>query len=303
MSIWGQEFLSLYRHVTDSIYIHAEDFLNYLNPQFTSLEEVDKENLLEKVALTYQDLITEYYDELAKDVFNIQNNNHCLEMKTEAVISSAYFRATRRYSQWIKKKEGIPTDELDIKGLEFKKTNFPKVFSKFVGSLLEQALKGESEDTIANQVLEYKEKILRGHFSIDEIGNPTAVRTLNNYLESPPQSGELFSKLKIRASAAVKASWRYNDLLRYWDLSKDGYPFISQGDKIKWVYLKNNPLQIETIAFMGGLTPPKILNFINEHIDYEQVFEKVLLNKLIGFFDDLGFRLKLNKYESMFFEI
>ena len=31
---------------------------------------------------------------------------HRLEMKTECVIRSAYFRKTRRYAQWITKQEG-----------------------------------------------------------------------------------------------------------------------------------------------------------------------------------------------------
>ena len=49
-------------------------------------------------------------------------------MKTEAVIRSAYFRAPRRYAQWITKQEGIAKEVLDIKGLEFKKANFPTYF-------------------------------------------------------------------------------------------------------------------------------------------------------------------------------
>ena len=39
-------------------------------------------------------------------------------MKTECVIRSAYFRATRRYAQWITKQDGMEKEILDIKGLE-----------------------------------------------------------------------------------------------------------------------------------------------------------------------------------------
>ena len=48
------------------------------------------------------------------------------------MIRAGYFRATRRYAQWITKKEGVPTDDLDIKGLEFMKSNYPKIFGDFL---------------------------------------------------------------------------------------------------------------------------------------------------------------------------
>ena len=111
--------------------------------------------------LEYQDIITNHYDNVAKDVFNVNqfewfDKPHWLEMKTECVIRSAYFRATRRYAQWITVEEGnelikyghspntlndkgtVGNDNgfgnsvvlednsrLDIKGLEFQKSNFP----------------------------------------------------------------------------------------------------------------------------------------------------------------------------------
>ena len=59
-------------------------------------------------------------------------------MKTECVIRSAYFRATRRYAQWITKQDGMEKEILDIKGLEFMKTNFPKVFNDFFYDILQR---------------------------------------------------------------------------------------------------------------------------------------------------------------------
>ena len=116
---------------TDSNYFNAEPLLKHLYPDFDEKSDSEKDDLLEKIALKYQDIINEYYDILTKEAFNI--STHRLEMKTECVIRSAYFRATRRYAQWITKKEGIAKEELDIKGLEFKKANFPKYFRNRVG--------------------------------------------------------------------------------------------------------------------------------------------------------------------------
>ena len=63
--------------------------------------------------MKYQDVINEDYDRLAKECFNV--TEHRLEMKTECVIRSAYFRATRRYAQWITKQEGIAKESLILK--------------------------------------------------------------------------------------------------------------------------------------------------------------------------------------------
>ena len=53
-----------------------------------------------------------------------------------------------------------------------------------------------------------------------------------------------------------------------------------QGDKIKWVYLKDNPYQMEAIAFLEFDLPQKMKDFINEYIDRGKSFETILQNKL-----------------------
>ena len=69
-------------------------------------------------------------------------------MKTECVIRSAYFRANRRYAQWITKQEGIEKETLDIKGLEYKKANFPPVLGEFFQNVLIDVLKGATKNEI-----------------------------------------------------------------------------------------------------------------------------------------------------------
>jgi len=287
---------------TDSLYIHFHPILRSLYSNFDNLEEQEKENLLEKESQKLQEKINEYYDDLIPKLFNVKKENHRFKMQTEAVIKSAYFRATRRYAQWIVKEKGIRVDKIDIKGLEINKSNISKLFGSFTISLLERALKEEKEDVLANEVLKFKNEILEGKYSIEQIATPTSVKTLNDYLENSAQKGELFSTLKIRAPAPVKAAWAYNDLVKYWGLRKDQYVYISASDKIKWVYLKNNPYQISTIAFISGLVPPKIMEFIERYIDYNKIFEKSLLNKIQGLFNDINMEIKLNKYSEDFFE-
>ena len=283
---------------TDSNYFNAEPLLKHLYPNFEEFPEGEKDDILEKVALKYQDVINEEYDNLARNCFNIQGT-HRLEMKTECVIRSAYFRATRRYAQWITKQEGIVKETLDVKGLEYKKSNFPKVFGNFFKNVLEDVLKGTPQKEIDTRILDFKQKILHS-MPISELGNPTGVKTLNKYIERKPVGTEIFTVIRKGAPAAVRATIKYNDLLKYWKLDKT-YSQIVQGDKVKWIYLKKNPFQIEALAYLDFDMPNKIKDFLDKFADKEKVFDTILLNKLEGFYEDLEWRLNTNPYVNQFF--
>ena len=209
--------------------------------------------------------------------------------------------------------EGIPLREgvLDIKGLEFQKANFPPLLGKFFYKALVDVLKGETQEEIDIRVKEFKKKIIDGTIPLSKLGNPTSVKQINKHQGKPARAGEIFSTFKelknkadkkLGAPAAVKASIRYNDLLRFWKL--DGkHNLIAQGEKIKWVYLKPNPYQIEELAFLEYDIPEKISIFLDEYADREKIFDSILLNKLEGFYSDLEWNLNLNPYINQFFEI
>lgn len=289
---------------TDSNYFNAEPLLNHLYPNFEDLSDQDKDKKLEKVALYYQDYISDHYNNLATDCFNIPqfewfDQPHLLEMKTECVIRSAYFRATRRYAQWITKQEGIVKESLDVKGLEYKKSNFPKLFGNFFKQVVEDILKGVKKSEIDQRILDFKQKILKD-IPIEQLGNPTGVKTLNKYIERKPVGGEAFTVIAKGAPAAVRATIKYNDLLKYWKLDSK-HETIVQGSKVKWIYLKKNPYNIDALAYLDYDIPGKIREFLDKFADKEKVFDTILLNKLEGFYDDLGWKLNTNPYVNQFF--
>ena len=282
---------------TDSNYFNAEPLLLHLYPDFESFNDEKKDGILEKVALKYQDIINEDYDRLARETFNV--TEHRLEMKTECVIRSAYFRATRRYAQWITKQEGISKETLDIKGLEFMKANFPPILGEFFNDILQQVLKGEEKSSILEQIKVFKKQILDGTISLSQLGNPTAVKKLGKYSGTKARAGEMFTEILKGAPAPVRAAIRYNDLLKLWSLDKK-HNLITQADKVKWIYLKDNPYKIESLAFQDHDIPEKIQDFLDKYANRRKVFESILLNKLEGFFSDLQWSLDLNPYKNQF---
>ncbi len=287
---------------TDSNYFNAEPILKHLYPNFESFSDEEKDEKLEGVALAYQDIITEHYDNLAKDCFNVKqfdwfDKPHWLEMKTECVIRSAYFRATRRYAQWITKQEGIAKETLDIKGLEFMKANFPPILGEFFNDILQQVLKGEEKASIIDQIKLFKKQILEGEIPLAKLGNPTAVKKLEKYSGKSARAGEMFTEILKGAPAPVRAAIRYNDLLRLWQLDKK-HNLITMADKVKWIYLKDNPYKIDALAYQQHDIPEKISDFLEAYADRKKVFDSILLNKLEGFFSDLQWSLDLNPYTN-----
>ena len=280
---------------TDSNYFNAEPLLLKLYPNFEESSAEEKDDILEKVAMKYQDIINDDYDRLAKECFNV--TEHRLEMKTECVIRSAYFRATRRYAQWITKQEGIAKESLDIKGLEFMKANFPPILGSFFNDILQQVLKGEEKASILDQIKVFKKQILDGTIPLTKLGNPSAVKKLEKYSGKNTRAGEMFTEILKGAPAPVRATIRYNDLLRLWQLDKK-YNLITQADKVKWIYLRDNPYKIEALAFQDFDIPEKVNDFLNAYADRQKVFNSILLNKLEGFFSDLQWSLDLNPYTN-----
>ena len=278
---------------TDSNYFNSEPILHHLYPNFENLSDKEKDSKLEKVALAYQDIITEDYDRLARETFNV--TNHRLEMKTECVIRSAYFRATRRYAQWITKQEGIEKETLDIKGLEFMKANFPPILGDFFNDILQQVLKGSKKENILKQIKSFKNQILDGTIPLTKLGNPTAVKKLEKYQGRSARAGEMFTEIEKGAPAPVRAAIRYNDLLKLWKLDRK-HNLITMADKVKWIYLRDNPYKIEALAFFDYDIPEKIQEFLEIYANRQKVFDSILLNKLEGFFSDLGWSLNLNPH-------
>ena len=278
---------------TDSNYFNDEPILHHLYPNFENLSDKEKDSKLEKVALAYQDIITEDYDRLARETFNV--TNHRLEMKTECVIRSAYFRATRRYAQWITKQEGIEKETLDIKGLEFMKANFPPILGDFFNDILQQVLKGSKKENILKQIKSFKNQILDGTIPLTKLGNPTAVKKLEKYQGRSARAGEMFTEIEKGAPAPVRAAIRYNDLLKLWKLDRK-HNLITMADKVKWIYLRDNPYKIEALAFFDYDIPEKIQEFLEIYANRQKVFDSILLNKLEGFFSDLGWSLNLNPH-------
>jgi hypothetical protein len=72
---------------------------------------------------------------------------------------------------------------------------------------------------------------------------------------------------------------------------KETEPIMS-GGKIKWVYLKNNSFGLDGLAFKDdGMDPKVIMDFINQYIDRNRIWDAELQRKLADFYKALNWGL------------
>jgi len=234
------------------------------------------------IAGEVQDYLNNFYDVLSEKVFNVNKDKHRLEIKKEYVAKAGLWIAKKRYAQWIIMNNGIPTDKLDVKGLDVKRSSFPKAFQECMGTVLIDILRGKSEEELTDYVLNFKKEMTTR--DISEIAKNSAVKNLKKYM--PKGKRVPFTTMK-GTPAHVKAAIAYNDCLVHFNAPYKYNP-MTNGDKVKWVYLKNNPLGLDGLAFTGYQDPPEIEQFIQTYVDHSKIFERELRGKLQDFYDAIG---------------
>ena len=290
------------RHVlasdTDSAYFTLTKLLQKIYPDSDSWPREKRIEALLKLTDKIQERANDDLTDTSKDLFNMKSGHH-FELKQEVIVEKAYWSGKRRYAMYIVNKEGIPIEELEMKGLDIMKSNFPPYFRNFGKTLIENILFGKPKEQLDKDVMEFKDSIV----TIDwkKLLKPTGLKKIDEYIDSRPKPGEIFSKLKLKCPVNTKASIIYNDLLRFKNLSKK-YPEFTIGDKMYIAYLKPNPYKIDVIGFNGYNDPPEIIKLIDTYIDREGLFDSIMRNKLETLYSDLNWELNLNPYRSKFFQ-
>ena len=199
---------------------------------------------------------------------------------------------------YIVNKEGVPIEELEMKGLDIMKSNFPPYFRNFGEELIKSILFSKPKEDIDKFVMDFKNSMQTVEWI--KLLKPTGLKKLGEYIERKPMAGELFSKLKLKCPINTKAAIIYNDFLRYKKLNVK-YPEFTIGDKMYIANLKPNPYQIDAIGYNGYNDPDDITELINKYIDRDGLFDSVMRNKLETVYNDIGWDFNLNPFKAKFF--
>lgn len=271
---------------TDSCFVDAVPIIKkrFPNMDFSNDDEMTK--AIMSVTTEVQVYVNKFYDIMAQRFFNI--NSHTFDAKQEVISKTSFWLAKKRYAQWIIHKEGhlLDTPELEVKGIDVVRTSFPAAFRKFMDLFLRKLLTSSPKSEIDDMILIEKENVKT--LPILDIAKNTSVKFVSqdgtkNY---NPESRRPF-KFEMSTPAQAKAALAYNDLIVKLGAEKTCEP-IHHGSKIKWVYLQNNGYGLDAIAMKGdGNDSDELLEFVNEYVDRNKMFEKELKSKLVDFYDVL----------------
>lgn len=262
---------------TDSVFFSSWPIIQKRFPDVKITDDLRVTNETLKIADEIQKFINGAYNVYASKFHNL--TEHRLDIKQELVSKAGFWLAKKRYAQLILNEEGVqlPEPKLDVKGLDVVRSNFPKAFRTFMGDFLLDVLTGLTEQDANDFVCKFKDSIKER--DIADIMSPSSIKDIRKYEQI---QSHLFNFPK-GCPAHVKAALAYNNILTKGN--KVQFQPITNGSKIKYIYLKQNPLGIENLGMKGFEDPEEVVAFIKEYVDYDKVFEKLLGNKLQDFYD------------------
>jgi DNA polymerase elongation subunit (family B) len=269
---------------TDSVFFSAAPLLDHRIPNWKDNDQQTIAGFVNDIAGEMQDYLNDFYDILAEKVFNVDKDKHRFEIKKEYVSKAGIWIAKKRYAQWIISDNGVPVDKLDVKGLDVVRSSYPAAFRKFMSEVLIEILRGDTEEQLTNRVYDFKNDLV--NMDVVKIAKAGAVKNLNKYMPKKKDQTAMFQFIS-GTPAHVKASIAYNQLLKHFKVENQYEP-LKGGDKIKWVYLKQNQYGLDAVAMNGYNDPPQIMELIKTHINHDKIFERELLKKLEDFYGALG---------------
>tara|TARA_Y100000356_G_scaffold43713_1_gene34056 strand:+ start:273 stop:2777 length:2505 start_codon:yes stop_codon:yes gene_type:complete len=276
---------------TDSIFASAVPLIEKRYPN-EKLTEVMMTQRIMEICSEVQDYLNKSYDYFAKKFLNI--DKHVFDIKQEVVATTGLFITKKRYGLHIINDAGRKVNTIHVKGLDTVRSNFAVAMKELLGKVLSDVLAKVPKEKIDERISIFKRNMSNLHY--DVMANPIGVKGIGKYEVKDEDSP--FSTYKKGAPVHVKAAINYNSLLEHWYEGRK-YEKIGNGNKIKWVYLKDNEFGFDTIAYKGYEDPPQILDLIKNKIDHSRMFEQAMSKKIGMFYDAMSWEAVVDKQQSI----
>ena len=272
---------------TDSIYLN----LGPLVSKFFANKSGDKAaivDILDKICQEkLEPFIERSYQELA-DYASAYDQK--MSMKRENIADRGIWTAKKRYILNVWDSEGVRYKEpkMKIMGLETARSSTPAYFRDKLYAAFKIII-GKTNDELIDFINEVKSQTRERPY--EEVAFPRGVNNLSKY--SHPK--EIYQK---GTPIAVRGALLYNHYVKKHKV-QNKHPFIQEGEKIKFMYLKTpNPLHENCISFFSEL--PKEFG-IEKYVDYQTQFEKSFLEPLKNVLQCIGWTHEKTITISSFF--
>ena len=250
---------------TDSIYVCFDSLVSKVFDEGTETQKIVK--FMDDVARQkIEPFIEKSYQRLHEYVNSYEQK---MEMSREVIADKGIWTAKKRYILNVWDNEGVQYKEAQLKimGIEAVKSSTPAPCREKIKQGLKIIMNG-TEKELNTFIQEFRKEFME--LPPEDIAYPRSVNGLSKFSDA----SQLFAK---GAPIHCKGAILYNHLVRKNKLGKK-YPFIQEGDKIKFLHLKSpNIYQCSSISFMTKL--PEELKLHNS-IDYDVQFEKSFIEPL-----------------------
>jgi len=271
---------------TDSIYLRLDKLVEKVCKDKTVNQIVD---FLDKAARDkIQKVIDDSFENLAKYVNAYQQK---MIMKREAIANKGIWVAKKRYMMNVFDEEGVRYDvpKLKIMGVEAVKSSTPEVCRGKIKDAI-RVIMNDTEDNLIKFVSDFKEVFKT--LSPEEVAFPRSCNNLDRYIDSS-------SIYKKGTPIHVKGALIYNHYI-YKNKLERKYPLIKNGDKIKFLMLKQPNTVKDTVISFSTKIPYEF--DLHKYVDYDMQFEKTFTDPLKFILDSIGWKLEREATLEAFFE-
>ena len=211
-------------------------------------------------------------------------------MKRECIADRGIWTAKKRYILNVWDSEGVRYEEpkLKIKGIEAIKSSTPAPCRKMFKDGFKIMMNGTEDD-----VIDYVEKCksLFKTLPPEQIAFPRSASDVRKYQSS--------SSIYIKGTPVhIRGALLFNHYIKEKKLTNK-YSLINNGEKVKFIYLKNpNIIRENIISFIQEF--PKELN-LDKYIDYDLQFEKAFLEPFRAILYAIGWKVEKSVNLESFF--
>jgi DNA polymerase elongation subunit (family B) len=250
---------------TDSVYITFDRLVNKVFEEGTDTAKIVA--FMDTIA---RDKIEPFIDQSYQDLAEYVNAyEQKMQMAREAIADKGIWTAKKRYILNVWDMEGVKYKEAQLKimGIEAVKSSTPAPCRAKIKEGLSIIMNGDEKE-LNTFIQDFREEFM--NLPPEDIAYPRSVNGLTKF--SDPN--QMFGK---GAPIHCKGAILYNHLVKKNKLGRK-YPYIQEGDKIKFLHLRApNIYQCTSISFMTKL--PKELDF-HKMINYDMQFEKSFVEPL-----------------------
>lgn len=272
--------------VHNSVYLRLDKLVKKVLPKEKDRAKIV--DFLDKASKkVIQPFITDRYAKLA-DMMNAFENR--MFMEREVIADKGIWTAKKRYMLNVWDSEGVRYEnpKMKIMGIETARSSTPLIVREKLKTAIAIVLR-EDNDRLIDFIEDFRREFKK--LQPEEVAFPRSCNGMAKY------SGvnTIYDK---GTPIAVKGSLVYNHFLQQRKLSKK-YRLIVEGDKIKFIYLKEpNPLREKVISFPN--TIPLELK-IHDYLDYDMQFEKSFIDPLTNILEKIGWKMdRETTLESLF---